>query len=130
MGVGERLTLADISVACTLLHLYQLALDPTLRSAYVNVNRWFLTIVNQPNVKAVLGEVKLCSKPAEIDPKKYTEYQTALKATGNTDGQQAQLKDSKKDKKKETKKEQPKKEEKKPAEPEELDETELALAAE
>merc|ERR1712021_95218 len=37
---GERVTLADISVACTLLSL--------------NVTRWFTTIVNQPNAKAVL----------------------------------------------------------------------------
>ena len=29
--VGERLTVADISVACTMLNLYKLVLDPAFR---------------------------------------------------------------------------------------------------
>jgi len=123
--VGERITLADICVACTLLHLYQYVLDPNFRKPYQNVNRWFLTVVNQPQVKSIIGEIKLCEKVPEIDPKKYAEFQGSLKG-----GQQQ--KEAKKDKKKEkeTKKEPTpsKKEVKKEAE--ELDETELALAAE
>ncbi|RZF47782.1 hypothetical protein LSTR_LSTR006046 [Laodelphax striatellus] len=90
--VGERVTLADIGVACTLLHLYQYVLDPSFRCNFVsllflkisiiycipimqsiihlfcwkkNVNRWFTTIINQPQVKAVIGEFKMCDKQAE-----------------------------------------------------------------
>jgi len=59
--VGERLTLADIAVACTMLSLYKQVLDPAFRKPFTNVNRWFTTVVNQPNAKAVLGQVKLCS---------------------------------------------------------------------
>merc|ERR1711874_605635 len=36
--------------------------------------RWFTTAVNQPNVKAVLGQVNLCAKMAEFDAKKFAEF--------------------------------------------------------
>lgn len=71
--VGERITLADISVACTLFNLYTKVLDPNYRKPFVNVNRWFLTLVNQPQFKAVLGDVQLCDKVAEVDPKKFAQ---------------------------------------------------------
>merc|ERR1711879_519574 len=43
------------------------------RKEYQNVNRWFTTMINQPNVKKVLGAVKLCEKMAQFDAKKYQE---------------------------------------------------------
>merc|ERR1712235_202042 len=72
--VGERLTLADIAVACTMLSLYKQVLDPAFRKPFTNVNRWFTTVVNQPNAKAVLGQVDLCTKMAEFDAKKFAEF--------------------------------------------------------
>merc|ERR1712002_1391224 len=72
--VGERISLADIAVACTLLSLYKQVMDPSFRGAYQNVNRWFTTIVNQPKAKDVLGAVALCSKMAEFDAKKFAEF--------------------------------------------------------
>ncbi len=65
--VGERVTLADIAVCCNLLLLYKQVLDPKTREAYGNVNRWFMTCINQPQFKKVLGEVKLCEKAATFD---------------------------------------------------------------
>lgn len=89
------------------------------RKPYINVNRWFNTIINQPNVKAVIGEFNLCEKMTEFDPKKYAEVQ----------GKTSAPKD-KKEKKAQPKKEAPKKE-KDTAEPaQELDPAEEALAAE
>ena len=38
-----------------------------------NVNRWFLTCINQPQFKSVLGEFKLCEKMAVFDNKRYQE---------------------------------------------------------
>jgi len=73
--VGERISLADISVLCTLLHLYQWVLEPDFRKDYINTNRWFTTMVNQPQVKAVIGEFKLCEKMAQFDAKKFQELQ-------------------------------------------------------
>ncbi|MRA94325.1 hypothetical protein GH868_30915, partial [Bacillus thuringiensis] len=60
--VGERISLADICLCCNLLALYQIVLDPEFRQPYSNVNRWFTTLVNQPQFKAVIGDVKLCEK--------------------------------------------------------------------
>lgn len=60
--MGERISLADIIVACSLLHVYVHVLDANLRKPYGNVNRWFTTMINQPQFKAVAGELKLCSK--------------------------------------------------------------------
>jgi len=71
--VGERVSLADISVGCQLLALYRQVLDANFRKDFVNLNRWFLTFVNQPEVKAVLGEVTLCEKMAQFDSKKFAE---------------------------------------------------------
>ncbi|XP_031340295.1 elongation factor 1-gamma isoform X2 [Photinus pyralis] len=116
--VGERISLADITVACNLLHLYTHVLDPNFRKPYVNVNRWFTTMVNQPNFKAVAGEVHLCAKVAEVDPKKY-QQQPAGKGK------------DKKEKKEEKKEKKPApKKEKEPEPEEEMDAAEAALAAE
>merc|ERR1712131_269928 len=108
--VGERLTLADIAVACTMLSLYKQVLDPAFRKPFTNVNRWFTTVVNQPNAKAVLGQVDLCTKMAEFDAKKFAEF------SGKGDN-----KKEKKEKapKQEAKKQPEKKKEEKKPEPEE-----------
>lgn len=42
-------------------------LDPAFRGPFGNVNRWFLTCLNQPQFKAVLGEVQLCQRMAQFD---------------------------------------------------------------
>lgn len=71
--VGERITLADICVAMTLLHLYQYVLEPKARESYGNVNRWFQTIINQSQTIAVIGNFKLADKALEYDPKKFNQ---------------------------------------------------------
>jgi len=62
--VGERLTLADITVASSLLPLYTTVLDPGFRKPFVNVFRWFNTCINQPQFKEVVGEVTFATKMA------------------------------------------------------------------
>lgn len=116
--VGERITLADIVVFCSLLHVYQYVLDAATRKPYTNVNRWFNTILNQKQVKAVVGNYSICDKALVFDPKKYAEFQA--KTGGKPQPQQ---------KPKEEKKPQEKKPAKKEAE-EELDAADAALAAE
>lgn len=71
--VGERVSQADITMACTLLMLYTNVMDPKFREPYGNVNRWFVTVINQPEFKSVLGSVELCTKMAQFDNKKYQE---------------------------------------------------------
>jgi len=65
--VGERVTVADIVVACSLYYLYTKVLDLGFRKPYPHVTRWFMTVVNQPDVKGVVGEVHLCEK-MEVAP--------------------------------------------------------------
>lgn len=116
--VGERITLADIVCACTLLSLYQNVLDPGFRNPYGNVNRWFTTIVNQPQAKKVLGTVKMADKMAQFDAKKFAEVQGAAAAGGKKD-----KKDAKKAEKQSGEKK--KKEEKKKPEPEDDDDADV-----
>eukprot|EP00298_Acanthocystis_sp_HF-20_P026589 c4384_g1_i1.p1 GENE.c4384_g1_i1~~c4384_g1_i1.p1 ORF type:complete len:219 (-),score=93.35 c4384_g1_i1:11-667(-) len=54
---GENITLADISVAGSLLLPVQTVVDSEFREPFPNVWRWFLTCVNQPQWKDVLGNV-------------------------------------------------------------------------
>ncbi|NXJ58824.1 EF1G factor, partial [Spizaetus tyrannus] len=112
--VGERVSLADITVVCALLWLYKQVLEPSFRQPFVNVNRWFVTCLNQPQFKAVLGDVQLCEKMAQFDAKKFAETQPRKEPP----------------RKEKPPKEEKKKEEKKAAPEEELDECEQALAAE
>jgi len=63
--VGNRISLADIVVANSLVRLFELVLDPTFRSEFVNATRWFTTIVNQPHFVAVRGHVTLADKVAQ-----------------------------------------------------------------
>ncbi|XP_076169057.1 elongation factor 1-gamma [Ptiloglossa arizonensis] len=111
--VWERLTLADISVAMTLLHLYQYILEPDLREPYQNVNRWFQTVIYQPESIAVIGAFKLAEKMFEYNPKKFAESQ------GKSSKKEKKEKESKKEAK-ESKKEVV----------EELDPADTILAAE
>ncbi|KAM6976660.1 elongation factor 1-gamma [Aplochiton taeniatus] len=122
--VGERITLADISVACSMIWLYKQVLEPSFRQPYPNVTRWFTTCVNQPQFKAVLGEVKLCDKMAQFDSRKFSDMQPKRDTAPKKDkaGKDAGKPQEKKEKK-----------ERKPApaaEEEEMDECEAALAAE
>jgi len=60
--VGERVSLADVVVATSLHRLYVRVLDPAFRKVFVNTNRWFNTIVNQPEFNAVAGPTTLALK--------------------------------------------------------------------
>lgn len=88
--VGEKITLADIALAVSLLPLYQNVLEPSVRQPYGNVNRWFETLVNQKEFSSVLGKVVFCTSVKQLSA-----------ATDNK-------------KKAEPKKAEPKKQEKKP----------------
>ena len=49
------------------------------RAGFNNVTRWFLTLVNQPEVKRVIGDVALCSKAATFDAKAFAEFNAGNK---------------------------------------------------
>jgi len=99
--VGQRITLADIVVAMSVYRLYELVFEPPFRKAFINVNRWYETIVNQPEVKSVIGKVTLCEK-----------MQVAKET-------KQEVKEEKPKEQKKPKEEKPKKKEKEPEEEEE-----------
>jgi len=69
--VGERLTLADITVSCSLHPLFNNVLSAEWRAPYTNVVRWYVTCMNQPNFKKVFGECVLAAEEAKpAQPKK------------------------------------------------------------
>jgi len=126
--VGERISLADIVVFANLLSLYKYVLEPTVRNQFGNLNRWFNTVLHQPQVSKIVSNFQLADKAIEFDPKRYAEIQAktgggAAKAQKKDQQQQQQQpKKEKKEKKPAVKKE---------AEPaEELDASDMALAAE
>ncbi|ELR62157.1 Elongation factor 1-gamma [Bos mutus] len=106
--------------------LYKQVLEPSFRQAFPNTNHWFLTCINQPQFRAILGEVKLCEKMAQFDAKKFAESQPKKDTPRKEKG-------SREEKPKPQVERKEGKEEKKAAAPspeEELDECEQALAAE
>ena len=85
--VRDRLSLADIVLATSLLPGYRSLLDPGFRKAFKNTNRWFLTCVNQPFFVSVIGKAGLCEKKAvapapekKEQPKKEQPKEQAKKA--------------------------------------------------
>merc|ERR1711970_522037 len=71
--VGERITYADISCCLTLKSAFENVLVADFRSGFPHVTRWFNTVMNQPGVKSVVGDVTMCEKEAQFDAKKYNE---------------------------------------------------------
>lgn len=73
--VGERITLADIAVFTTLLQLFENVLEAGDRKNFTAVTRWFTTMLNQPQVKAVVKDFKLCTKALVFDAAKFAAFQ-------------------------------------------------------
>jgi asparaginyl-tRNA synthetase len=55
--VGERVTLADISLAVACVAVFKRVLTPSQRAEAPHACRWFFTCVNQPHFRSVLGEL-------------------------------------------------------------------------
>ncbi|CAM9242626.1 unnamed protein product [Ascophyllum nodosum] len=60
--VGDKITLADITVASALVYPMKLVMDPEYRKSFPCVTRWFTTCVNQPQFMAVVGTVELAKE--------------------------------------------------------------------
>ncbi|CAJ0582755.1 unnamed protein product, partial [Mesorhabditis spiculigera] len=116
--VGERISLADISVALDLLPAFENGINQCLRKRYTHLTRWFNTVVNQPAAKEVLGEVKFDTSVGNEEPEK------------PKGGKGAGAKPKAEKPKKEAAPAAPKADKKKKEEPEELDAADAAVAAE
>jgi len=60
--VNDQVTLADIAVASSLVYPMKFVCDKAYLKPFGNVVRWFQTCANQPEFKAVIGDVVLCKK--------------------------------------------------------------------
>lgn len=102
--VGNHVTLADITLACAYLDLYKDVLTPDFTKKYVNVTRWFETLLNQEEFHAVLGDVKqaVTEKKADMSKKpavaeKKGEKVEKKKDEKKADKPKAEKKEAKKD---------------------------------
>ena len=57
--VGERMSLADICLACSLLLVFTHVMDQEIKDKLPHLTRWFNTVVNQKKVKEVLDQVEI-----------------------------------------------------------------------
>ncbi|KAJ1691938.1 hypothetical protein LUZ63_016093 [Rhynchospora breviuscula] len=95
--VGHSVTLADIVMTCNLCWGYSHIMTKDLTSEFPHVERYFWTMVNQPNFKMVVGEVKQAevvpavpslttapakeqAKPKEFEPKEVKKEASPSKA--------------------------------------------------
>jgi len=60
--VGNAVTLADITIATALVHLYTMVFTPKFLQAFPNVTRWFTTLINQPEFSKVIGKVEFAKE--------------------------------------------------------------------
>jgi len=60
--INDQITLADITIASALIYPMKFVCDKAYLKPFTNVVRWFQTCVNQPEFKAVIGEVVMCKK--------------------------------------------------------------------
>lgn len=63
--VGETITLADLTVASSLIPLFQHGLDESDRKPFVHLVRWFETVVRKKASEAVIGKFEFCGPIGE-----------------------------------------------------------------
>jgi elongation factor 1-gamma len=84
--VGNCVTLADISLCVTMVDLFTTVFAPKYIKNFGTALRWFTTVVNQPLVKEVVGEVVFATretqapKPKKEAPKKEAPKKAAAAA--------------------------------------------------
>ncbi|KAK3854966.1 hypothetical protein Pcinc_038600 [Petrolisthes cinctipes] len=57
--VGERVSLADITMFATLIPAFQSGFDASEREKLACLTRWFNTILHQPQVAQVVGTISM-----------------------------------------------------------------------
>lgn len=56
--VDEKMTLADVAIFTTLMTIYECSFDSFDKKKYTNLTRWFMTLVNQPEIKSIIEHFK------------------------------------------------------------------------
>jgi elongation factor 1-gamma len=66
--VHERISLADLAIACTIQSGVSSTIDTELRAKLPNLIRHMETVVNQPQLKEIFGETEYCEKAKQFTP--------------------------------------------------------------
>ncbi|KAL3634704.1 hypothetical protein CASFOL_021758 [Castilleja foliolosa] len=77
--VGHDVTLADIVMTCNLSIGFKLIMTKSFTSEFPHVERYFWTLVNQPKIKKILGEVKQAESIPPVASKKPAQPKEAAK---------------------------------------------------
>jgi len=103
--VGNKITLADIVTATVLVEVYKKIFRDQIASEFINVNRWFLTCVNQPEFAKVIGPVQSEEKG---DVKAHTKPQQQKQQQQQQQHEKGQKKEKQEKQEKPPKQEKPK----------------------
>ncbi|KAK4784087.1 hypothetical protein SAY86_018455 [Trapa natans] len=77
--VGHSVTLADITMTCTLSIGYTILMPKSFTSEFPHLERYFWTMVNQPNFKKVMGDVKQTDATPPVVKKPAQQKEAAAK---------------------------------------------------
>ncbi|TXG53695.1 hypothetical protein EZV62_018951 [Acer yangbiense] len=77
--VGHSVTLADIIMTCNLYMGFVRVMTKKFTSEFPHVERYFWTLVNQPNFKKILGDVKQTDSVPAVQSKKPAQTKEAAK---------------------------------------------------
>lgn len=71
--VGNSISLADIITTCNLYNGFTKVFDKEFRNNIKNVERYFTTLINQPEFKKIMGNVTICDNALKFTQKKNSE---------------------------------------------------------
>ncbi|XAR55658.1 hypothetical protein NMG60_11035802 [Bertholletia excelsa] len=92
--VGHSVTLADIVMTCNLVLGFSRIMTKSFTSEFPHVERYFWTMVNQPNFRKVLGEVK---QAESVPPVQSAKKPSQPKETAKSEAKSKPVKEATKD---------------------------------
>jgi elongation factor 1-gamma len=83
--VGDSVTLADIVMSCNLYLGFTQIMTKSFTSEFTHVERYFWTMVNQPNIKKVMGDVKQAESVPPVQKRNAAPKEKKLKEVKKED---------------------------------------------
>jgi elongation factor 1-gamma len=83
--VGDSVTLADIVMSCNLYLGFTQIMTKSFTSEFPHVERYFWTMVNQPNIKKVMGDVKQAESVPPVQKRNAAPKEKKLKEVKKED---------------------------------------------
>jgi elongation factor 1-gamma len=83
--VGDSVTLADIVMSCNLYLGFTRIMTKSFTSEFPHVERYFWTMVNQPNIKKVMGDVKQAESVPPVQKRNAAPKEKKLKEVKKED---------------------------------------------